>query len=511
MDRLIATFSGLRWIHDEQSFGRIMCYVTAFAKALPQMVDNCSTTRSKKLVYVGRDGRNTGDEYPKYIIAALLLEGFNVKYLDIVPTPTVQQLVRNSQCAGGVIATASHNPPKWNGLKFVGPSSIFLTPDECTRVYSCVTEDMLQKEYHSFMTKHPHTVLVQEIADSIQNKKTYTHNKAKMEYVGSDDAIAEHIKHVLAQTPLVNAASIRESNFSIGFSGCNASGAMYIVSLCEHLGVSLKVPYMMEPGPLPLQPEPIPENLVQFGQAIKDQGDVHVGFAVDPDADRLVILTETGVPLGEDYTLALCVDYALSLQPPGEYHIVTNISTSLVVADACRKHEERGVKGVLHYTAVGEVNVALKMLELGDRCLVGGEGNGGVMLPSAHIGRDSIVAIVLVLSWLAKMRKLHGERPISELVAERFQKYYIKKNKYTIAPEKRAKLDKKLQALAQEASEYDVDTVDGVKFTSVSSRKWVHMRFSNTEPIIRIISEAPSEDEAVELIKNYEKALSLIT
>ena len=509
MDRLIATFSGLRWVHDEQSFIRLICYTTAFSHALPQMVDACPTTRSKKLVYVGRDGRSTGDDYSQYIVASLLMGGFDVKYLDIVPTPTVQQLVRNSQCAGGVIATASHNPPKWNGLKFVGPTSIFLTPDECTRVYSCVTEEILKKETQSFLSKSPCRALAQEVVEAIKKKESYTHGKVKMEYVGSDNAINEHIKHVLAQTSLVDTASIREANFSIGFSGCNASGAVYIASLCEHLGVNLKVPYMMEPGPLPLQPEPIPENLVQFGQAIQEQGDVHVAFAVDPDADRLVVLTETGVPLGEDYTLALCIDYILSLQQPGEYHIVTNASTSLVVADACKKHEEKGIKGILHYTAVGEVNVALKMLELGTKCLIGGEGNGGVMLPSAHIGRDSIVAIVLVLLWLAKMRKLYGDKPISELVAEQFQKYHIRKNKYTITSKKRAELEEKLQNLAKETTEYEVDTVDGVKFTSVSSRKWVHIRFSNTEPIIRIIAEAPSEDEAINLIKTYEKTLSL--
>lgn len=509
MDRFIATFSGLRWVHDEQSFARIICYVRAFAEALPKMVDDCPTVRLKKLVYVGRDGRSTGDNYAEYIITALLLKGFSVRYLDIVPTPTVQQLVHNSKCAGGVIATASHNPPKWNGLKFVGPSSIFLTPDECTRVYGRVTEDELQKEIDSLEAGASYKSLTKAVAESIENKKSYTHNDATMEYVGSAGAVDEHIKHVLAQNPLVDTTSIREARFSIGFSGCNASGAVYIVSLCEQLGVNLKLPYMMEPGPLPLQPEPIPENLVQFGQAIKDQGDVHIAFAVDPDADRLVVLTETGVPLGEDYTLAICVDYALSLQQPGEYHVVTNASTSLVVEDACKKYEEKGIKGILHYTAVGEVNVALKMLELGGKCLIGGEGNGGVMLPSAHIGRDSIVAIVLVLSWLAKMRKLHGNKPISELIAEQFRKYYIKKSRYTITDKRRSELEERLQSLANDTSEYEVNKVDGVKFISTNSRMWVHIRFSNTEPIIRIIAEAPSEDEAIKLIEKYEKALSL--
>lgn len=510
MDRLIATFSGVRWVHDEQSFPRIMCYVRAFASVLPQMVDDCPTVRLKKLVYVGRDGRATGDDYARYIIPALLLEGFDVRYLDIVPTPTVQQLVRISHCAGGVIATASHNPPKWNGLKFVGPNSVFLTPDECTRVYSRVTKEVYQAELDNFQNGIPCKEVIQDVAKSIEDKKTYTHNNAKMEYLGSAHAIDEHIKYILEHTPLADVTSIREANFSIGFSGCNASGAMYISSLCESLALNLKVPYMMEPGPLPLQPEPIPENLVQFGQLIKDQGDVHIAFAVDPDADRLVILTEKGTPIGEDYTLAICVDYALSLQQPGEYHVVTNASTSLVVEDACKMHEEKGIKGVLHYTAVGEINVALKMLELGDKCLIGGEGNGGVMLPTAHIGRDSIVAIILVLSWLAKMHKLYGNKPVSALVAERFIQYYTKKEKYAISARKRSELEEKLQKLSKNTSEYEVDTADGLKLTLTNPRMWVHIRFSNTEPILRIIAEAPSENEAIQLIEKYKGELSLV-
>ncbi|TNJ29530.1 Phosphoglucosamine mutase [Giardia muris] len=496
---LIATFSGLRWTHDSEAPARIRRYTRAYAQALPSLLTEVGRDSERPHVYVGFDGRETGSTYPRILLASLLAAGIDVTYVGIVPTPTVQQLVMLKQASGGVIITASHNPPEWCGLKFVGPRSIFLTPEECAEVYSGA--DQLK----DFDVSEPLEERVQEALDSTVGEVKY--DSATLHVIPATTAIDEHINHVLSLKAFVDVEKIRAAKFSIAFSGCNAAGANYISQLCDSLGIKLAIPFGLEIGKLPKAPEPIPTNLVSFSEAILEgtkESPIDVAFAVDPDADRLVILDEKGIPIGEDLTLALCIDHVLG-RCADKPEVVTNVSTSLAVSEACQKHSDMNAH--LNYAAVGEVNVALKILELGDKCAIGGEGNGGVMLVDAHVGRDSIVAIVLVLSWLAERR---GTTPTSILVREAFQTRHIEKAKFTFAEEEKAKLEEKLLGLAHPTEDFsDISTVDGVKFLSEKRGEWVHVRFSNTEPIIRIIAESGSVARSTELIQTYGAELEL--
>lgn len=496
---LIATFSGLRWTHDSEAPARIRRYTRAFAQALPDLLTQADRGSERPHVYVGFDGREIGSTYPRILLASLLAAGIDVTYIGIVPTPTVQQLVALKHAAGGVIVTASHNPPEWCGLKFVGPRSIFLTPDECTKVYSSA------EQLTDFDISEPLEERVQEALDSTVGEVKY--DSATLHVIPAATALDEHIKHVLSLKAFIDVEKIRAAKFSIAFSGCNAAGANYIRQLCDSLGVTLAIPYSLEVGKLPSAPEPIPANLASFSNAILEgmkDTPIDIAFAVDPDADRLVILDEKGVPIGEDLTLALCVDHILG-KCSDKPEVVTNVSTSLAVSEACQKHLDKNAH--LNYAAVGEVNVALKILELGDKCAIGGEGNGGVMLVDAHIGRDSIVAIVLVLNWLAERR---GTAPVSALVREAFQTRHIEKAKFTFAEEEKATLKEKLLGLAHPTDDFsDINTVDGVKFLSEKRGEWVHVRFSNTEPIIRIIAESGSVARSTELIQTYGAELEL--
>lgn len=530
---LIATFSGLRWTHNAGSLNDVRRYVTAFTKELPGFVKTASsdTLKHERTVVVGRDGRETGLSYPKAVIGTLLLAGYDVLYCDTVPTPTIQQLVKLRGCAGGVIMTASHNPPEWNGLKFVGPTSIFLTPAECSAVYSHSVVSMVIDDKANFNTLYAQQCdeLEQHIDNflgSAQNiGKGYTHGDATLRFLGTDAAIVEHVDNVLGLRSLFDVEAIRKAGLRITFSGCNAAGATYIGYLCKRLGVELVQPYSMTIGKLPAHPEPIPQNLQEFSEHCKTIGGLDLAFAVDPDADRLVVLDESGTPVGEDLTLAMAVAYVLQklsdrVLQQEECFVVTNVSTSLVVQDACNSFNRQHRKDVCHCVgaAVGEVNVALQMEEYADRCFIGGEGNGGVMLPAAHVGRDSIVAIVCVLSWVVASRSVlpassnPESRQVSSILTDTFSKYAIRKAKYVFEPKARQSLQERIASIAdaeRTKKTLDVNTVDGVKLSDAASRCWVHLRFSNTEPVIRIIAEALTSDKTDELIAFYEHALGL--
>lgn len=547
----IATFSGLRWTHDERALPNVFRYTTGFAKNLPELVAREPNPASfAKRVAVGRDGRSNGEAYCAVVVCALLAKGLDVDFLDVVPTPTVQQYVQLNRLAGGVIITASHNPGNWNGLKFVGPKAIFLTPEECTQVYNdpivaeldgkpfCPETEKRAAAANAFLDACracegcEHDQLQSCAAANLPDVLSGGQGKGKLNYVGSAEAVRQHIEKVLS-IPFIRSqiAGIREAGLTIAFNGCNASGCSYIRSLAERLGLKLGALFNDQVGALPARPEPIPENLLDYGKFVQEKiasgARFDVAFAVDPDADRLVVLDETGKPIGEDLTLAIAVDQALRscAECSGEIRVCTNLSTSQVVETTvealneceCAKKAGRAFK--TEYTAVGEVNVALAMMRGGESCPIGGEGNGGVMLRDAHLGRDSIVAIVLVLCWLVGERARRsgssaqpagaGPLPISALIGK-FRKFFIQKAKFEFSAKDKEALLAKLHGLSAAApAGCDVLTLDGVKFHNRQKREWVHVRFSNTEPILRIIAEAPTAERAKELVGEYQQRLGL--
>jgi len=551
-DHFIATFSGLRWTHNDHALSNVFRYTTSFAKNLPSLVEAEQNASSfARRVAVGRDGRNNGEAYCAVVICALLSRGLDVDFLDVVPTPTVQQYVQLNHLSGGVIITASHNPGNWNGLKFVGPKAIFLTPDECSVVYgdqvvaeldgkplpsqaeACIVDINAFIESCRGCEGAEHDQLQACARASRPASLSGEEGRGVLDYVGSTEAIHQHLNKVLS-IPFIHAqlAGIREAGLAIAFNGCNASGCTYIHALAERLGVKLGSLFNDTIGSLPPRPEPIPENLLEYKAFLQKEiaagRSFDVAFAVDPDADRLVILDEAGKPIGEDLTLAIAVDQTLRscAECSGAIRVCTNLSTSQVVETTvealnecqCSKKGQRSFE--TEYTAVGEVNVALAMMHGGQSCPIGGEGNGGVMLRDAHLGRDSIVAIVLALCWIVGERARLAESahkpltggsavPLSSLI-KKFRKFYIQKAKFEFVASDKEQLLSRLQVLSGTTVQgCEVLTLDGVKFHNRQKREWAHIRFSNTEPILRIITEAPSEQRAKELVEEYQKRLGL--
>ncbi|CAL6102272.1 Phosphoglucosamine_mutase [Hexamita inflata] len=465
---IIATFSGVRMIHNDQYQIHVRRYTSAFSRNIKQIADvqeksQLASQINKNIVVVGRDGREVSQLYVDHVLQVLVDHGFKPLYVDTVPTPTVQQLVQLKHAVGGIVITASHNPGNWCGLKFLGPSSLFLSPDECQIVYG-----------------------------DLQNEEAYDNPKPECDRISSEEAIKIHVDHVL-KSNLVKVQQIRDCNFKIAFNGMCASGNAYIPYLAEVLNLQL-LRYNSNIGPLPQKPEPTPQNLQDFKDFIQSQkSTIDVGFAVDPDADRCVIVDQFGEPVLEELTLSLCVEYVLSQS--AEQFAVKNCSSSMSNDVICRSHGAKIIE-----TAVGEVNVALRMRELNAR--IGGEGNGGVILSDAHLGRDSIVAICLILSYMAV-----SHQPISTLV-NKMPKFTVIKEKYEFDPENRSNLLLKMEQLKSftenHPNQFRILTVDGVKLIYDEKLKWVHVRFSNTEPIVRIIAEAQTENECRELIKKVE-------
>lgn len=403
------------------------------------------------------------------MVETLLEHNYKVQYIGVVPTPSVQQIVKLHNAAGGVILTASHNPGDWCGLKYVSASSIFLTPGECDVVYGDLRDEA--------------ALPPRDLAEV---------SSPGLELVDNQAALAEHIDCILG-SDLVDAGRIREAGLVVAFNAQNASGAAYLDLLQARTGVEI-LRYNTEVGRLPARPEPTPANLQDFKRHLAGKR-FDLGFAVDPDADRCVLVDETGEPVLEELTLVMCNDYVQGRAP--QRHFVKNCSSSMANDVVCRRHGCEVVE-----TAVGEVNVCMKLRELG--ALLGGEGNGGVIFSGAHLGRDSLVAVLLVLSYYAEEKLKNKSVRMSQLVGM-MPKFEIVKEKYDFRPEDRPKLLQKLEGIKTLDSRSRVLTVDGVKLIYDKDEKWVHVRFSNTEPIMRIIAEAHSADECRQLIKMVEQ------
>ena len=416
-------------------------FTTAFAKLLAEY------NPGKRLrVVVGRDARLSGEMVESLVVGTLLGCGVDVINVGLCTTPGVEVAVVAKGADGGIILTASHNPKQWNALKLLGSAGEFLSDAEGKRVLALAESDDL----------------------------TY----APIDEIGvveeCSDFNDEHIDKVLA-LDLVDVEAVRSAGFKVVVDAVNSVGGVVIPRLLERMGVEV-VKLNCEPtGQFAHNPEPIPENLTEISEVVRTVG-ADLGVVVDPDVDRLALVQETGEMFGEEYTLVAVADYVLSHTPGST---VSNLSSSRALRDVT---VARG--GSYEAAAVGEVNVVAKMKATG--AVIGGEGNGGVIYPASHYGRDALVGVALLLTHLAKSGK-----KMSELRAE-YPEYYISKNKIELTPE--IDVDKVLWEILNRYTDYNVTDIDGVKVDFEEG--WVHLRKSNTEPIIRIYSEAHSIEEA---------------
>jgi phosphomannomutase len=414
----------------------------------------------KATIVVGRDSRVSGPMFQPVVHAALQSVGCNVLDIGMVPTPTIQLAVEHHHAAGGLAITASHNPIEWNALKFIGPSGLFLDGAEAA--------DM------------------RKVVDGTIPRATWD----KLGTVSSDkDAAREHIEKILA-LPFLDVEGIRKREFRVGLDCVRGAGGILMPVLLELLGCKLATINMEPDGRFPRPPEPVAENLGELQKLVQDSH-CDLGMAVDPDVDRLALVSDEGVAIGEDYTLALAAKVVLRHR---KGPIVTNLSTSRIVDDIAVEAGTRVIRA-----PVGEVNVATRMRA--ENAAIGGEGNGGVILSELHLGRDAPVGAVLILQLLLE----EGEkRPLSKIVAS-YPRYIIMKDKLD---RPNAPLDTVYEALKRAFSDAEADTQDGLRLTWPD--RWVHIRPSGTEPIVRVIAEAPSAEAAEKLVRDCRKPVEAL-
>lgn len=421
----------------------IVLYTASFACWLQR------NSEGKKIV-TGRDARVSGPLVHQLVNSTLQMMGFDVIDLDMATTPTVEMAVTEEKAAGGIILTASHNPGQWNALKLLNSEGEFISADAGAEILN-----IAEKGDYTY--------------SSVQDLGTLAKKNHHLN---------QHIEKILA-LPLVNPAAIEQANFKVVVDAVNSVGGIAVPALLRALGISDIVELYCEPnGVFPHNPEPLPENLTAISAEVRKQK-AHLGIVVDPDADRLCFVCEDGEMFGEEYTLVAVADYVLK-HTPG--NTVSNLSSTRALRDVTAKY------GMSYSaSAVGEVNVVKKMKEI--NAVIGGEGNGGVIYPELHYGRDALVGIALFLSHLAATKMSAAALKLS------YPKYVMSKNKIELSED--INLDKVLLGLADQYRQYPVNTEDGVKIDFEEG--WVHLRKSNTEPIIRIYSEGSSETTAKHL------------
>ena len=437
---LIRSISGVRGLTDSHLTPKISSiYARALHTSLPDGV-----------IMAGRDSRPSGDMILHAMTEELIGLGRTVIQCGIVPTPTVQFMVHNTEAVGGFIVTASHNPVEWNGIKFLRPDSTFFHPEECQDLFNMVDQNVELK-------KSKEAGIVWPEQNAIQ-------------------------KHVIACASIscIDLNRIQRRKFKVVIDAVNGAGAIALPNMLEALGCEV-IELNCEPdGNFTRGTEPLPENLNDLSAMVKNHN-ADAGFAVDPDADRLAVVNEHGEPLGEEYTLVLAADGYINETGKKERFVV-NLSTSLALEKLAHKNGS-----TVERSAVGEINVVNKMNEVNSN--LGGEGNGGVILKECHLGRDSMVGATMVLNRMSQtedtLSEIHRTLPIFKIV----------KDKISVDTIDSDELIDKVSNLFNDADKNDLD---GIKFTW--DDKWVHLRRSNTEPIMRIYAEAPSEDQALELV-----------
>lgn len=444
---LIKSISGIRGtIGGSVGDGLNPVDIVRFTAAYATQIKVTKQTDSKKIV-VGRDARISGVMVNQLVIGTLLGMGFDVVNIGLATTPTTELAVTMENAAGGIILTASHNPKQWNALKLLNEKGEFLNALEGENVLKIAAEESFEFSQ------------VDELGNLYED---FSYSQ-------------KHIDSVLA-LELVDIKAIEKANFSVAIDCVNSVGGIVIPDLLEALGVKKIEKLFCEPnGQFPHNPEPVPEHLTEISNFMK-LGKSDVGFVVDPDVDRLAIICEDGSMFGEEYTLVSVADYVLQ-HTPG--NTVSNLSSTRALRDVTNKHG-----GNYTAAAVGEVNVVTTMKAT--KAIIGGEGNGGVIYPASHYGRDALVGIALFLTNLAK-----SKMTVSAL-RRTYPEYYISKNKIQLTPE--IDVDKILKAIKNSYKQFEVTDIDGVKIDFPTG--WVHLRKSNTEPIIRIYSEASTPEQA---------------
>ena len=458
---LIKSISGIRGtIGGAAGNGLTPLDIVKFTSAYATFIRR-TTTKTSNVIVVGRDARLSGAMVNDVVVGTLTGMGFDVVNIGLATTPTTEIAVVGENACGGIIITASHNPKQWNALKLLNEDGEFLN-------------DAQGKE-------------VLAIAEREDFDYAEVDNLGKV-YV-NDTYMQRHIDSVL-KLKLVDVEAIRNANFTVAVDAVNSIGGVVIPTLLKKLGVKNVIELYCEPtGKFGHTPEPIPENLTDIA-SLMAQGKADVGFVVDPDVDRLAIIMENGEFFVEEYTLVSIADYVLS-QTPGA--TVSNLSSSRALRDVTVAHG-------CQYTAaaVGEVNVVTEMKRTG--AVIGGEGNGGVIYPELHYGRDALVGVALFLTLLAKSGK-----KVSEL-KKTYPAYEIAKDKVQLTPE--IDVDKILEGLKEHFKNETITDIDGVKIDFEDS--WVHFRKSNTEPIVRIYAEASTMEKAEALIAEMKKVMAEI-
>lgn len=400
-------------------------------------------------VVIGRDARLSGEMINSLVTSTLQGLGIDVVDLGLSTTPTVEMAVVSEKASGGIILTASHNPAQWNALKLLNEKGEFISGKD--------GEEMLK----------------------IAEKEDFEFSQVKQlgKYEKKDGYIQKHIDQIL-KLPLVDVAAIQNRGFKVVVDAVNSSGGIAVPMLLKALGVTVKEMYCEPTGHFPHNPEPLPEHLTDICREIK-KGKYDLGIVVDPDVDRLALISEDGTPFGEEYTLVAVADYVLNAGKKKKGNTVSNLSSTRALRDITEKAD-----GQYFAAAVGEVNVVTMMKEC--NAVIGGEGNGGIIYPDLHYGRDALVGIALLLSHLAKQ-----PLSLSRLRAS-YPNYVISKNKIELTPD--INVDKVLEAVKKKYKKQPINTIDGVKIEF--DKEWVHLRKSNTEPIIRIYAESEMEAKA---------------
>jgi phosphomannomutase len=402
--------------------------------------------KDKLKVVIGRDARLSGEMIQNLVVSTLVGLGIDVIDLGLSTTPTVEIAVPLEKADGGIILTASHNPKQWNALKLLNEKGEFLDAEQGAKILS-----LAEKEDFEFAE-------VDDLGEIIKN----------------DSYIDIHIDEVL-ELPLVDAETIKKANFKVVVDGVNSTGGIAIPKLLEELGVEVVKLYCDPTGHFPHNPEPLKEHLGDICKKVVEEK-ADFGIVVDPDVDRLAFISNDGEMFGEEYTLVACADYVLSKT---KGNTVSNLSSSRALRDITEKHG-----GTYEAAAVGEVNVVTKMKA--NNAIIGGEGNGGIIYPESHYGRDALVGTALFLMLMAERGGT-----VAELRAS-YPSYFMSKKKIELTPD--LDVDALLEAMHLKYKDGEVSTIDGVKIDFPEN--WVHLRKSNTEPIIRIYTEAKSQAEA---------------
>jgi len=448
---LIKSISGFRGtiggkVYDNLTPLDLVGFVSAFAQFIKE-----KTNKEHVSILIGRDARISGETVSRLVTGTLMAMGVDVLDTGLSTTPTTEVAVTDNKADGGIILTASHNPIQWNALKFLAGNGEFISKQEGERVLE------------------------------LANKNDFTFAQATElgKYKKIDSAVDKHIKKVLS-LHLVDVEAIKKANFRVAFDSVNSTGGFVLKKLLSSLGVKDIFALNDEPtGIFAHNPEPLPENIRDICKLVKTEH-CHVGFVVDPDVDRLALVSEDGEPFVEEYTLVAVADYILE-NTPG--NTVSNLSSSMALRDITEnKYHQK-----YFASAVGEVNVIEKMKEV--NAVIGGEGNGGVIYPECHYGRDALVGIALFLTMLAKKNMSCSQ------LRNTYPSYVVAKKKMELRPE--IDTDKVLVCLTEKYKNYEVITTDGVKINF--EKEWVHIRKSNTEPIIRIYSESDTMASADDL------------